>query len=82
MCRMMEETSEAEFEKLLSQLREATQEPDPTQEVVEVDEDEALLDVEDDDVVMLEVAADAAPSIAVPHDARQHENLEGERNYS
>jgi hypothetical protein len=69
---MMEETSEAEFEKLLSQLREATQEPDPNLEVVEVDEDEALLDVEDDDVVMLEVAADdvaadAAPSIAVTH---------------
>jgi hypothetical protein len=72
MCRMMEETSEAEFEKLLSQLREATQEPDPNPEVVEVDEDEALLDVEDDNVVMLEaaddVAADAAPSSAAHHE--------------
>ncbi len=61
------------------QLREATQEPDPNPEVVEVDEDEALLDVEDEDVVMLEaaaedVAADAAPSIAVTHDAAQYES--------
>jgi hypothetical protein len=57
--RMMEESSEAEFEKLLSQLRNATeeqQEPD----VVDIEDDEALLDEEDEDVVMLEATPSSA----------------------
>jgi hypothetical protein len=57
--RMMEESSEAEFEKLLSQLRNATEEQ-PKPDVVDVEDDEALLDVEDEDVVMLEVTPSSA----------------------
>jgi hypothetical protein len=57
MYRMIEETSEAEFERLLNQLRDATQEqPDPegAAEGAAEGEDEALLDVDNnDDVVYL-----------------------------
>lgn len=55
----MEETSEAEFERLLNQLRDATQEqpdPDGTADGAAGGEDEALLDVDDDDdIVMLDI---------------------------
>jgi hypothetical protein len=57
--RMMEETSEAEFERLLNQLRDATQEqpdPDGTADGAAGGEDEVLLDVDDDDdIVMLDI---------------------------
>ncbi len=64
MYRMMEETSEAEFQRLLDQLRDATPEqPDPEG----ADADEALLDEDDDDnVVMLEI-------IPLKNPARQDE---------
>jgi hypothetical protein len=75
MHRMMEETSEAEFERLLNQLRDATQEqPDPegAADGAAGGEDEALLDVdEDDDVVMLDVvqpeASDPPEVAATPN---------------